>query len=252
MTEWTLKEVETLKEFYGFISNNDLANMMDKSKQSIQHKAHRLHLTVRKVATPKYCIDCNRLLCRSAWNIEKVQRCVSCANKKHSGAGHHNWRGGVASLRSLVHIALKHAWIDPILKRDNYTCQFCLKRGGDMHVHHIYAYRKIRDKVIKENADINIRTFEGRKVIALLIAEAHKLPFGITLCVPCHNAVHNEKRGELRETPNGNAEGNPQPSQPNVRSIVGWKVQRLTGEDSRSNKPDTSAAASYPMRHEIV
>lgn len=57
------------------------------------------------------------------------------------------------------------------------------------------------------------------------------------------------KSGELLETPNGKAEGNQQPSQSNVVKIVDWKVQRLMGEETTTNKPDTSAA---PERDDIV
>jgi hypothetical protein len=56
------------------------------------------------------------------------------------------------------------------------------------------------------------------------------------------------KGGELLEHPNGNAEGNQQPSRLNVQ-IVNRKVQRLMGEDAQTNKPNTSAA---PERDDIV
>lgn len=54
---------------------------------------------------------------------------------------------------------------------------------------------------------------------------------------------HFEKRGELLETPNSlsRAMDNQQPSQSNVKNIVDWKVQRLIGEESQTNKPNTSA-----------
>lgn len=145
-------------------------------------------------------------------------------------------------------------WIDPIMRRDNYTCQFCGKRGGNMNVHHIFPYRMIRDEVIKENSKINIRTFEGKKIMSLKIVEAHKLDFGITLCVPCHKQIHSETGGELLGTPSISVADadNQQPSRVNVLQFVTRKVHRLIGEDAQSNKPDTSAAHSISMSEDIV
>lgn len=84
----------------------------------------------------------------------------------------------------------------------------------------------------------------------------------VTLCRKCHARIKGKetqwedyftriirKSGELLETPNGKAEGNQQPSQSNVVKIVDWKVQRLMGEETTTNKPDTSAA---PERDDIV
>ena len=84
----------------------------------------------------------------------------------------------------------------------------------------------------------------------------------VTLCRGCHASIKGKetdwedyftrivcKGGELLGSPNGNAEGNQQPSRSNVVSMVGRKVQRLTGEDTQTNKPDTSAA---PERDDIV
>lgn len=68
---------------------------------------------------------------------------------------------------------------------------------------------------------------------------------GITLCVSCHKKRHSEKRGELRGTLTILDAGNPQPSRSNVVSFVDRTVQRLTGEESQTNKPDTSAPDTF-------
>ena len=72
------------------------------------------------------------------------------------------------------------------------------------------------------------------------------------LCSKCHDIFHsNSSKGEeLRENLNVIlAHGNPQPSRSNVISLVGRKVQRLTGEEITTNKPDTRIA---PERDVIV
>jgi hypothetical protein len=242
--EWAQAEISLLRKHYGTMPNADLARMIGKSKQGLQHKAHRMGLTTKKVATYKYCIDCGKKLSRAAIYNEKACRCVECARNHRSGENHHNWRGGVSELRSIVHCLLKPLWIYPIMQRDNYTCQICNKRGGDLEVHHLRPYHSIRDRVLNNNPHLNIDNFEDRKRAALLIVEDHELDDGITLCARCHYELHNQNRGELLENRNASGDGNQQPSRSNVVSIVDRKVQRLTGEDTQTNKPDTSAPDS--------
>ncbi len=249
MTNWIPAEIQTLKSKYGTLPNIELAQNMGKTKQAIQHQAYRLHLTIRKVAVWKYCVDCGVKLSRGSCNKKTASRCHPCSMKHHSGEGHHNWKGGVAALRSIVHVLLKPIWIDPILRRDHYTCQFCQKHGGDLEVHHIKPYRKIRDEVIKQNPGSNLKTFEGKKQIALKIVAAHKLVYGITLCEPCHAEIRDETRGELLGSP---ARDNQQPNASNVLDFVEAAVQRLTGEDAQANKPDTSAPHGSMIREDIV
>ena len=72
------------------------------------------------------------------------------------------------------------------------------------------------------------------------------------LCSKCHDIFHsNSSKGEeLRENLNAIlAHGNPQASLSNVVSLVDRKLQRLTGEDTQTNNPDTRIA---PERDEIV
>jgi hypothetical protein len=60
---------------------------------------------------------------------------------------------------------------------------------------------------------------------------------GLKMTKKCHF----EQRGELRGYLTTEGEGNPQPSRSNVISYVDRMAQRLTGEDSQADKPDTSA-----------
>lgn len=238
---WTDEELTLLRKHYGEMPNKALAVEIGRSKQAIQHMAHRLGLTVQKVANYRSCIDCGKTLSRAAIYNTWVVRCRECADKRHSGENHHNWKGGVSPLRTLVHSFLKGLWIDEVMRRDNFTCQICHKKGGNLEVHHVRAYAEIRDSVRKRNPELKLSSFDDRKELALLIVDDHELEDGVTLCVDCHFSVHKLNSGELLGHPNANGEGNQQPSRPNVISMVGRKVQRLEGEDSQTNKPSTSA-----------
>ena len=67
-------------------------------------------------------------------------------------------------------------WVKKILERDNWTCQMCEKRGGNLEADH---YPKMFCDVISEN---NIKTFEE----AIDCQELWSLENGRILCQECH------------------------------------------------------------------
>jgi hypothetical protein len=106
-----------------------------------------------------------------------------------------------------------------IRNRDENKCAVC-RTEEDLCVHHI--------DYIKKNCDaLNL----------------------ITLCKSC-NVIVNFNRAYWTyffTLLNGFKHGNQQPSQLNVENKVDWKVQRLIGEDSTTNKPNTSAGHPLGM-----
>lgn len=56
-------------------------------------------------------------------------------------------------------------WSKEIMKRDDYTCQTCKKRGGELNAHHIYAWNKYPE-------------------------QRFEIDNGVTLCVDCHKEFH--------------------------------------------------------------
>jgi len=147
-----------------------------------------------------------------------------------------NWKGGITAISS---DNLKTPEFRDLKKVVLTRFPVCVMCGSDRyrHVHHI--------KTRRESPDF---TFDLSNLI--------------TVCRSCHSSIKGKeaewqeffmrlvcKSGELLGSPNVEDEGYQQPSQSNVRSIVDWKVQRLTGEDSQTDTPDTSAA---PERDDIV
>ena len=80
------------------------------------------------------------------------------------GPDHYNWKGGATPENTRIRLSLEmRQWRQAVFERDNYTCQMCGQRGGDMHADHIKAFSLF--------PDLRFEVGNGR-----------------TLCVPCHRA----------------------------------------------------------------
>lgn len=61
----------------------------------------------------------------------------------YSPTTHWNWQGGVTPLNEKVRKSFEYRlWKHSVFERDDYTCQICLIRGGDLQADHIkpFAY----------------------------------------------------------------------------------------------------------------
>lgn len=78
------------------------------------------------------------------------------------GERHHAWKGGITPIHDRIRRSGEYRfWRDFCRRRDNYTCQQCGKRGGNLHVDHI-------------------------KPFALFPELRFDINNGRTLCVGCH------------------------------------------------------------------
>lgn len=88
----------------------------------------------------------------------------------------HWWKGGISPLVKLIKISFKYRqWRSDVFTRDDFTCQKCGIKGGELHPHHIKAFSLI----LSEN---NIKTLEQ----ALNCEELWSINNGLTLCKNCH------------------------------------------------------------------
>lgn len=73
-----------------------------------------------------------------------------------------NWKGGVTPFNRALRGTAKYLeWRKKVFERDNYTCQLCGQRGGELQADHIQPFSKFPEL-------------------------RHELNNGRTLCVPCH------------------------------------------------------------------
>jgi len=110
------------------------------------------------------CKECNTACTVQNYRKSIAKFCSNSCKAKYMGRGDrsHFWKGGVTRKNKLIRNSARYrTFRKAVMERDNYTCTFCRKRGGDLHVDHIlpFAYFK----------ELRFETTNGR-----------------TLCVTCH------------------------------------------------------------------
>ena len=82
------------------------------------------------------------------------------------GAKNPNWKGGITPENDRIRRSAAYKqWREAVYKRDNYTCQICLKLGGTLNADHI--------KPFAEHKELRLQLDNGR-----------------TLCVVCHRKTN--------------------------------------------------------------
>jgi len=83
-------------------------------------------------------------------------------SEKFQGNKSHFWKGGKTTLNQKIRTSVRYKiWREKVFKRDNYTCQKCNQKGGELNADHIKSF-------------------------ALFPKLRFRLSNGRTLCVKCH------------------------------------------------------------------
>jgi 5-methylcytosine-specific restriction endonuclease McrA len=152
--------------------------------EECQHRHQKLNLT----GDNKKCLYCNcnfyvykhqKKDKRGIYCSKKCQYSSELWKKSIGDANRSNILDSVFILRRQIRDSeIYNFWRNLVLKRDNYTCLLCNKRGGKLNVDHIIPFFYI----IKIN---NITCFKE----ALLCEDLWSLDNGRTLCVGCHKST---------------------------------------------------------------
>ncbi len=111
-----------------------------------------------------------------------------------SGENHHAWKGGIMPLEIAIRNSFENKqWKKAVFSRDNYTCQECFLRGGELHAHHDKKpFVEIFNEFLKlYNQFSPIEDKETLLRLAIRYEPFWDVTNGITLCKECHKLTKN-------------------------------------------------------------
>jgi len=77
------------------------------------------------------------------------------------------WKGGITPANTKVRNSIQYRlWRESVFARDNWTCQECSQRGGELEAHHIKSFREYPEL-------------------------RFTIDNGITFCIACHKIMDN-------------------------------------------------------------
>lgn len=128
------------------------------------------HLGKRNRIT-KNCAVCGKEMVVPISNKDRYTTCsLVCRRTYRSESGNSNWQGGDYSrkyrVKELSRLEYKN-WRKSVFERDDYTCQFCHKRGRDLQADHIKPWKYFPEL-------------------------RYELSNGRTLCLKCHRTTFKE------------------------------------------------------------
>lgn len=127
-------------------------------------------------------LEVKRKISNSRKGMKFAKAHIKNMSKAILGEKHWNWQGGKTEFRELIRTNKFYiAWRKSILKRDNFTCQFCNKKITELNVDH---YPKSFKSLIKDN---KITSLEQ----ALECKALFDINNGRTLCINCHKQTSN-------------------------------------------------------------
>ncbi len=145
-----------------------------------------LERTEHQISLSEYHF-CN-MECYGAWKSKNI-RGEKCAS----------WKGGISPLRDKLKQTEEYkSWRTSVYKKDNYICQDCFERSGDLNAHHKKFLSELTDEAIKQFPKLD--SFDA----CLLYDPMWDTDNGITLCKKCHKKEHwrieKEKESNCKET----------------------------------------------------
>lgn len=115
--------------------------------------------------------DCGKeIIVKGSYLTTGDTRSCGCLKiEKMSGENNLKWRGGITPENVRIRTSIEYRlWREAVFARDNWTCQKCGQRGGNLFAHHIKSFSKFPEtRFAIDNGD--------------------------TLCIKCHEKTPNYK-----------------------------------------------------------
>ena len=117
-------------------------------------------------------------------------------NKKFTqilGNKHWNWKGGTSPLYEAIRNTFESTeWRRQIFERDNWACQDCFKKGGDLEAHHLKSFTNILQEFLQQyNQFSSIDDKETLLRLSFTYEPFWDINNGKTLCEECHKKTDN-------------------------------------------------------------
>jgi len=148
------------KEYKSGLTFKEIADKYNICKTTLQIIFQKADIKTRRIGTKKGI---------TAWN--KGLTGIGVGEKNG------NWKGGITKISAQIRTCKKYIdWRKTIFERDNYTCQLCNKRGGELNVdHYLIMFSEIVNKY-------QIKSLDEAKQCK----DLWDLNNGRTLCKECH------------------------------------------------------------------
>lgn len=177
-----------------FLIKNKHRSCRDIARElGISHKTVSWWLRIYGISYKKTDWSVGTYTRKKGWvHTKDAKRRMSEGRRKTAPRGekHWCWKGGISPLRNRLEKSFAYKqWRKAVFERDNYTCQDCRKRGGNLEAHHIKPFLTLLKKVDgKDNCE--------KYLYALEYKILWDISNGITYCVKCHCKYDKQRKGE--------------------------------------------------------
>ena len=118
---------------------------------------------------------------KHAWKTVPEKMIAAQKANRPRGTKHHAWKGGISPLRlSIYHSPEYKRWRQGVFERDDFTCQRCGQKRGDIEAHHKVSMARLR-------FNHSIKSLQQAKACRALWRKSN----GETLCHTCHTRTRN-------------------------------------------------------------
>lgn len=125
-------------------------------------------------------------------NIELRNRISNSLIGRYTGENNPNYKGYINEKRTARGIFKTIS--KRLIRNNNYTCQHCGKRGGDLETHHIKPFIIIMNEFLKNVYDGNIDTLYQQLMQYPDFVDENNM---VVLCHDCHWKIHYTDNHEL-------------------------------------------------------